>query len=222
MIAFELYFTLYNSFSLYVDEETWLHFFSDKQSWTYRLNPNPLILSFLLLVFSSQWIRNVHCCSSSGKSSFLFLLWIFFNIPLMQSFNSHPDVSDGDFKISSCQSFCFSGSLLPDDPAVSGYILLKKVSLHYFQNLCTRFVTSVQYEKPLLSSPEVLLFLFILYGTILILMDVPGLSCRKRSSCHFILRMYFLLFSMDSPLSLWWTYITISVFICQYIFRKKT
>ena len=77
----------------------------------------------------------------------------------MQSFNSHPDVSDGDFKISSCQSFCFSGSLLPDDPAVSGYILLKKVSLHYFQNLCTRFVTSVQYEKPLLSSPEVLLFL---------------------------------------------------------------
>ena len=45
------------------------------------------------------------------------------------------------------------------DYLTGGYTLQKKVSLHDFPNLCTRFVTSVQYEKPLLSSPEVLLFL---------------------------------------------------------------
>ena len=44
---------------------------------------------------------------------------------------------------------------------MSGYILLKKVSSHDLQNLCTSFVTSVQYEELLFILPLIRLFFLI-------------------------------------------------------------
>jgi hypothetical protein len=57
---------------------------------------------------------------------------------LMQSFDPFPLIP---LRIS---------KYLPGFYEAGGYILSEKVSLHDFRNLCTRFVTSVQYEEPLL------------------------------------------------------------------------
>ena len=69
----------------------------------------------------------------------------------MQSFDSYPDVSDMDLKISFLSFlFVFRNSSSEQTFFDKGYILLRKVSLHDSQNLCTRSVTVIQYKKSIL------------------------------------------------------------------------
>ena len=147
---------LYFPFSFY--KQSWIYFF---------LNPNPLTLFYLFFRISNE---NYFCFfdlsfwsasnffflsfdqDSSGKFLFLFLLFSL-NISWYSSDAKLQPLFFISIRISrypSHQFLYFSGSLLPNEIfffLLRGYILLRKVSSHDSQNLCTRFVTSVQYEE---------------------------------------------------------------------------
>lgn len=114
----------------------------------------------------------------------------------MQSFHSYLDVADMDVKISFRSVLKFFGTLLPNDFCGRGYILLKNVSLHRFQNLCIRFVTVVQYEISFLYTydtffpADLVCFLHIF---------VSGLSCRKHDTRHSHIDEVMFIFPLESP-----------------------
>jgi hypothetical protein len=115
----------------------------------------------------------------------------------MQSFDPHSDVANEHLKVSSYPFLRNPPELFFRTASGIRVILSgQKVSSHDLPDLCTSFVTSVQYEKPLLYYSDT----FVPSEMELFSSKcVPGLSCRKRSSCHFILRSNHLIFQWTAP-----------------------